>query len=172
MTVLPTMTRSRSPWEDRFTTPTEESLLADVVPPGAGAMREVLEKLAALTGLERTVAWQGVPWRWTIVFRRAGEEASLTPPPAFAYVIPHPVQPGVCVPLTAAVASTLPMKKLKKGIRDVLVHAPVVDGVHWASWELAGDGAVEAADVVEIAERKHAAIMSPGAKGQGSGAGD
>jgi hypothetical protein len=160
MTVNETMTRPRTPWEDRFSTPTEEALLADVAPPGGAGVREVIERLGALTGLERSVAWQGVPWRWTIVFRRAGEEASLTPPPAFAYVIPHPVAPGVCVPLPAAVAAGLPMKKLKKGIKDVLAHAPVVDGVHWASWELAGDGAVDAADVVEIAERKHAAIMS------------
>lgn len=160
MSVTQTMTRPRTPWEDRFTPPTEEALLAGVAPPGDAPLRELLERLAAMAGLERCVAWQGVPWRWTIVLRRVGEEASLTPPPAFAYLIPHPVQPGVCVPLPAAVAAALPMKKLKKGIRDVLSHAPVVDGVHWASWELAGDGCVEAADVLEIAERKHAAILS------------
>jgi hypothetical protein len=162
MTAAATMTRSRTPWEDRFTTPTEDALLADVAHPGGAALRDVLERLGAMAGLERGVAWQGVPWRWTIVFRRAGEEASLTPPPAFAYVIPHPVQPGVCLPLSAAVAAALPVKKLKKGVRDVLVHAPVVDGVHWASWELAGEGSVEVADVIEIAERKHAAILSQG----------
>lgn len=160
MSVIETMTRSRTPWEDRFSTPTEEDLLAGVAPPGLAAVRELLDKLGTLSGLERSVAWQGVPWRWTIVFRRAGEEAALTPPPAFAYLIPHPVTPGVCVPLPGAVAAALPLKKMKKGTRDVLAYAPVVDAVHWASWELAGEGMADSADVIEIIERKHAAVMS------------
>jgi hypothetical protein len=160
MPATDTMTPPRSPWEDRFTTPTEHALLDAVASPAAARVADVLQRLVALPGLDRSVAWQGVPWRWTIVFRRTGEPVTLTPPPAFAYVIPHPTAPGVCIPLPASVAASLPLKKLKKAVRDVLVHAPVVDNVHWASWELAGDGAVEPADVAEILERKHAAITS------------
>ena len=50
------------------------------------------------------------------------------------------------------------MKKLSKFVRDGLAHAPAVDGVRWAQWEI--QGKAQADDILSLAELKLGAAKS------------
>jgi hypothetical protein len=141
-----TAPKVRAAWMDRFKAPTADEMLGAFNKQMTGALQHLREKLLAVEGAKEEVSWQGV-WRWTLVYRIPGDGER-----AWAYLVLDPTKPRVAVPITDELIAELPLKKLSKFIRDGLAHAPVVDGVRWAQWELQGKG--QADDLVALAEYK------------------
>ena len=128
---MPTVSKNRVAWEDRFRVPTPEELLHGPTKQADALIAECRERLLALEGVTEELSWHGVPWRWTFAYRL--EDAD--PTRAFAYLVPQPGRARIAIPLTQPQLAALPLRKLSKFIRDGLLHATEVGGVRWAQWE-------------------------------------
>lgn len=144
-------------WNDKFHTPTiaqlREAYPKPLVPVFDGARDMLLE----LKGVSESIAWHGVPWRWTLVYRCAGDDAAPVTR-AFAYVIPDPSRLQVCVPLGREQIAAMPLRRFKKSIRDAIIHARSVAGVSWPSWDTPTRIALD--DVAELVRRKHRMVTA------------
>lgn len=141
-------------WTDKFIRPTADQLVGVSIKVNQAVLESAREQLLELEGLEERVEWQGTPWRWTLVYSGAGEEGSA----AFAYIVPDPAKAQMCLPLTQEQIRAIPVRKLKKGVRDGIVFARNVAGVWWATYDIPTKTAV--ADMMELAVRKRKLIAA------------
>ncbi len=143
-------------WNDKFRMPDVGQLRAGLNKPLQGVFDDARHALRELEGVEESVSWQGVPWRWTLVFAMAETPAER----ALGYLVPDPQRVQVCIPLTQEQIEKIPMKRLKKSIRDGVVYARSVAGVWWPTWDVPGRGALD--EVLELVVRKHKLVLSAG----------
>jgi hypothetical protein len=120
--------KTRLAWLDRFKAPTPDDLLAPFNKQSSALIEHTRQKFRSVEGVKEDLGWHGV-WNWTFSFRVPGEERP------WAYLIPDPARPRVSIPVMDEMIPDLPIRKLSKFVRDGLAHAPVVDGVRWASWD-------------------------------------
>ncbi len=145
---MPT-TQTRSRWDDKFHEPTPGILFAGVVDRSlADDLTHARQQIHALHGIKESVQWLGTPWKWTFVL-----SCELDPTRALAYLIPEPARPQVCIPLTAAMIRSLPMRRLKKSVREGIMYSKVVAGTYWPTWELGARASAE--DVLDLVSRKY-----------------
>lgn len=139
----------RSRWADKFREPTLDALLSDLADKsGAPAFTTLRTNLLGQPGIEETVEWLGTPWQWTLVYRCDSD-----PTRALAYLIPDPSRPQVCVPLTHPMVQAIPLRRLKKGIREGINYSKMVAGTYWPTWALASAAATE--DILDLITRKY-----------------
>jgi hypothetical protein len=137
--------KSRQAWMDRYRTPTAGELLGGFNKQLGGVVNHARERMLEVEGVKEEVSWQGV-WRWTLVYRIPGDER------CWAYLVMDPSKPRLAIPVADEMIAELPVKKLSKFVRDGLAHAPSVDGVRWAHWEI--QGKTQADDILSLAELK------------------
>lgn len=142
----------KSLWADKFRMPTIDQLRQQVAKPLLPVFDDARATLNELDGVSETLQWQGVPWRWTLVYRFGGETDS-SGAKAVAYLIPDPQRIQICVPLSGEQIETCGVKKLKRPIRDGVLHSRSVAGVWWPTWDLPSKSALD--EVLELVERKH-----------------
>jgi uncharacterized membrane protein YgcG len=159
-------TPKRVAWEDRFREPAADELLkALAAHPAAEHLRELRKRLGTFQGVQERIQWQGVPWRWTFVYA-----CDLDPTRAFAYLVPDPAKPQVAIPLTVAMVEALPLKRMKKAVRDAVLFSKFVAGVYWPAWSLEAGVPVE--ELGEILQRKYRGVAGEwGGAGGGAGGG-
>ncbi|MBX3389590.1 MAG: hypothetical protein KF691_09065 [Phycisphaeraceae bacterium] len=131
-------TVARSAWNDRFRKPSAELLISEISKSLHSAAEVARGQLLGIEGASEEVSWQGVPWRWSVLFRHESIAGR-----AWAYLVPQPHQPLLVIPLTAEGVAALPMRKLLKPVRDAITHAKQVDGIRWAQWEIQSKAQVE-----------------------------
>jgi len=95
-------------------------------------------KLGHIPNAAETIRWNGV-WKWTLEYACASEPH----PDAFAFLVPDPARPKICISIPDATVSGMDLRKLAKGVREVLAAAPAVDGVRWATWDLVSKSGVD-----------------------------
>ncbi len=146
-------------WADKFQSPTLAQLRAHYSKEKAGLFDQTRQALQKIDGLREEIAWQGVPWRWTLVYSLdgGGEDGRKSGAKAWAYLVPDPERLQVCVTLNADQIQHLHAKKLKKWVRDGIVFARSVAGVCWPTFEIASPQHLE--DVLELIERKQKVSM-------------
>lgn len=160
-------TPKRVAWDDRFREPAVDELFKGVSSHGgAEQFKELRKRLGAFQGVQERVQWQGVPWRWTLVY-----SCDLDPTRAFAYLVPDPAKPQIAIPLTVAMVESLPLKRMKKAVRDAVLLSKFVAGVYWPSWTL--EAGVPVDELAEILQRKYRGVMGEwgGAGGAGNSGG-
>lgn len=146
---------ARNAWTEKFSRPSVEQVFAASTKANQSVLEAAREELLELGGLEERMEWQGLPWRWTLVFEMdSGPERA----PAFAYIVPDPAKPQLCLPLTSEQIEAIPVRKLKKTIRDGIVFARSVSGVWWATYDIPTKTAL--ADVMELAVRKRKLLQA------------
>lgn len=81
--------------------------------------------------VSEVVAWRGECWKWTVEFRAfpAGD--------TMAILVPAPENPQLALPLTREFLESLPLKRLKKGVREGLELASEPFDTNLAIWSLA-----------------------------------
>ncbi|MGH7243041.1 MAG: hypothetical protein ACREJD_06455 [Phycisphaerales bacterium] len=131
-------TVARSAWNDRFRKPSADLLISEITKSLQPAAELAREHLLGLDGASEEISWQGVPWRWSILFRHEAVAGR-----AWAYLVPQCQQPLLVIPMTAEGIAALPMRKLLKPVRDAITHAKQVDGIRWAQWEIQSKTQVE-----------------------------
>jgi hypothetical protein len=160
-------TPKRVAWEDKFRQPTQEELIRSITgAEPAEHLRELRKRLLSLEGVNERVEWQGVPWRWTLVY-----SCAMDPTRAFAYLVPDPAHPQVAIPLTVAMVQTIPLKRMKKAVRDGVMFSKFVAGVYWPCWQLEAFPQID--ELSEILQRKYRGVVGEwgGAGGAGGGGG-
>jgi hypothetical protein len=146
--------KERLAWEDRFSAPAVDDLLAEFGKQQLQLIEHARDGLLGFGGVTEKVSWLGIPWRWTLAY---GVEGSGDRP--WAYLVPQPGKPLLAIPMTSDMVKALPLRRLPKFIRDVIAFSPRVAGVHWMQWELTGRGMVD--ELLDLARRKHEVVLSP-----------
>jgi hypothetical protein len=129
---------ARAAWNDRFRKPSADTLVSEVGKSLVPAVELAREQLLAVSGVRESVSWQGVPWRWSLLYKHESIAGR-----AWVYLIPQPQRAIVVVPLTGEGVSALPLRRLLKPVRDGITHAKQVDGVRWAQWEVQSKAQIE-----------------------------
>jgi hypothetical protein len=135
-------TPARPPWEDRFSTPTPETLLGAIAPDRAPLAERIREHLSQTAGLTERLEWCGLPWRWALTYRAESDDQPQ------AYLVPNPEAPSVVFRLSHEQFEALPVRKLSRHIRDGLAPARLVAGVCWPEWTF--QSANQASDLLAL----------------------
>lgn len=142
-------TPTRTRWADKFREPTREELLTGITDRAhAGAVGLASEHLLAIVNVKEQVQWLATPWRWTMVY-----SCDMDPTRALTYLVPDPAKPQICVPLTTAMMQAMPLRRLKKNVREGIIYSKVVAGTFWPTWDLTNRTTAE--DVLDLVNRKH-----------------
>ncbi|TVQ62375.1 MAG: hypothetical protein EA378_05515 [Phycisphaerales bacterium] len=134
----------RSIWSDRFREPSTEELLLGLPKADAEPFHMTRSGLLAIDRCEERLGWEGIPWRWCLSYRIVPPEpeGGVTPgapqpsPPPFAYLVPEPAQPKLCVPLPTEIIAALKPRQVAKTVREGILASSPVDGVFWPTWHL------------------------------------
>lgn len=142
-----TLTR-RNAWEDRFRTPTIDDLCEGLQKQFSGLFETAREKLRGYPGLVEGLSWQGLPWRWTLIYRLPQDNGK-----AWAYLVPDPAKPLIALTVPAPMVGLLPMHRYKKHVKDGVLQSRMVDGVYWATWEITSKA--QLGEILELVHHKH-----------------
>lgn len=143
----------RTCWEDRFRAPTLPELRAILNRAHEHLLDTARSAIVALDGVQESIEWRGIPWRWTLAYSVEGR--------ALAYLIPKPGRPQMAIPLADDLRAALDLRKASKPIRDAIVFAARVGDVSWPAWDLQNRAQID--ELVALARRKHDLILSPAA---------
>lgn len=128
---MPLTIPSRTPWEDRFRTPTASALRGAIASQFVPPFDHARSRLSQISGAIEAIRWHGV-WKWTFEYTCTAAHAE-----PFAYLVPDPAKPRLCVSVPESVTSVLDVRRLSKTVRETLGNAPAVDGIRWATWDVA-----------------------------------
>lgn len=134
---------SRSPWEDRFSTPTTQQLIDQYQGPARSLASKALADLEKITSQPPALTWLGLSWKWTLVYKVPGEDDPT------AYLVPTPDWPSIALPVPLPIAEDILIRRGSKYLRETLAHACQVDQVRWAQWSI--QGKAQLADVLRLA---------------------
>jgi len=140
-----------APWSDRFNEPTVERLLATIPAPANGLFKLARKMLHEAGLTTESVAWHGESWRWTVEFRAyPGAEPS-------AMLIPAPDNLQLALAVSREFVQGLPMRRLKKAVREGLELASEPFDTRLAVWYLTAPSQI--ADLQDLLQRRarHAA---------------
>lgn len=148
-----TVAKPRSLWEDRFGRPTIENLLDGCPRTVLPLIEHARSRLSNVKGVSEQLAWQGIPWRWTLTYGHLEDSER-----AYAYLVPDPSKPRLVVPFPIRTLSELPLKKFSKQTREAILHATVVGTVSWCQWEFVTKALSE--EVLTLAEMKMSVLTA------------
>ncbi len=153
---MPTATEytMRSSWENKFDEPTIDDLRAGFGKQVGALIDGARDKLCSYEPVDESVSWQGVPWRWTMVY----SAPDLDDRP-IAYLVLDPQRPLIAIPMTAELVESIPMHRLKKHVRDGVLLSRKVVGVYWSTWELTSKSQLQ--DILELVHRKMKLLTAP-----------
>lgn len=141
----------RLAWEDQWTPPTFEQLMAPQKEQHQALLHELLKRLEAYEGVEKTIIWHGSAWKWTLEFTLTTPDGPTAEP--MAYFVPDPESPVFCMPFREEMIAQLPMKRLNRYIRDGIRGAKCAVQIHWAKWSPTAMTEVE--HLTDLIKRKH-----------------
>lgn len=121
-----------------------DTLLGELEEPDAEAFRAVSEALGCRSGWSSSLAWQGLPWRWALVYSAKGVGE-----PGLAYQIPDPRGSRICIPVPVAGPGAPDLASLTKPVRKVIEHAAIIAGYLWPEWPSTEFDAVALASLLE-----------------------
>jgi hypothetical protein len=148
---VPTQTsKQKSAWDNRFEIPSQSDLIAGLNHQMHFVAEHARHLLVQPGCVKEAVAWQGV-WKWTFSYTCTLDQSR-----PWAYIIPDPSKLRICVPLAENVLTEIPLKKISRFVRDVIVHAAPVGQLRWPMWEV--QTKAQAADVLELCTMKLAAM--------------
>jgi hypothetical protein len=135
-------------WENRFEVPT----MADLTRPYAKPMHDLFDtakkRLGSFEGVTKELAWQGPSWKWCLTYQNPKDQTD-----AWAYLVPHPDFVIIAIPMKIELATSLPMRRLKRFVRDGLVAGHRTGDTLWPWWAINNKTSLE--DVLDIIKRKN-----------------
>jgi hypothetical protein len=143
--------KQRNCWEDRFRAPTFSELRGVLNKPHEHLLEVARERLIGLEGVQESIEWRGIPWRWTLAYAVEGR--------SLAYLVPQPGRPRMAIPLADDLLAAMDLRKASKLVRDAIVFAPRVGDVIWPAWDLQNRAQID--ELVGVARRKHELLLLP-----------
>ncbi|MFG0327410.1 MAG: hypothetical protein ACF8SC_09130 [Phycisphaerales bacterium JB037] len=117
-------------WSCKFQTPTIDLLLADLPKTDRPAFDLAREALAEIDTARETLEWHGIPWRWALRYTTRG---SADP---FAYLVPDPAAPLLCLPVPGELLRDTEVAKLARTVREGVASGTRVGELVWCHWQL------------------------------------
>ena len=136
----------RPAWEDRFNRPRVAKLRAALDADAAKLFDHLREHLLALEEVSEDLAWHGDCWRWTVEYRTEHSEEPL------AVLVPSPADLQLAVPLEPEFIRSLPMRRMKRALRDGVGLAQEPFDTRWGVWSVQAEGLLD--DLVDLVETK------------------
>jgi hypothetical protein len=118
------------PWLHRYRAPAAADLVADLDPASADHFRHLRSALTIQGDVRETLAWHGIPWRWSFRYTPAAADVPI------AYLIPQPDRPSLILPLPEDFLADSPDLKLSRHNREAITLTPAVGGIRWTHWHL------------------------------------
>lgn len=153
--------RPLTAWDDRWTEPDLEQLLEPIEEVRRKHASTIIEAIEAFEGVESSLVWHGLAWKWTLQFDMTVADGSSA---VLAFVVPKPEAPVLCIPLRRDLIEKLPLRRLTKYIRDGIKVAKYASDTHWGMWTPGQNPEVE--QLMDLVKRKHK-ILRTGAAEQG-----
>ena len=123
-------TGTRLPRDDRFTEPNAEQLRDGLTRESLPLFDTLREHLLSLEGVTEQVAWYGISWRWSLEYRRSGDDDAL------AVLVPCPDDLRLAMPIDQGFINSLRKRQLKRAVRDGLELASEPFDTRWGVWSV------------------------------------
>ena len=136
----------RLAWADRFQKPSMGELRAELSTQPRHLFDAVRKHLIELDDVTENLAWYGDCWKWSVEYRTRLSKDPL------AVLIPCPQDLQLALPLDREFAMNLPVKRMKRAVRDGLELAQDPFDTRWSLWSLAGVSLLD--DLQDLIELK------------------
>ncbi|MEM1165172.1 MAG: hypothetical protein AAGI30_02655 [Planctomycetota bacterium] len=141
--------RSLTAWESQFDRPTEAEVLSHYNQQTLGMFTLVREKLHKLGEMTEVMEYMGPPWHWCFLINPAdaaeGRERS------WAYLVPNTEVPLLAMPMDLTMVERLPMRRIKKHVREQVARGKKVGTITYAEWSINAKSQLE--DIMEMVNR-------------------
>ncbi len=128
---MTTLVSGTTAWTHRFASPAVEDLLGELDQEHKELVEHARTCLGKIEGVVERLSWQGIPWRWTLVYADQSDPDTL-----LAYVVPEPGRPQISVPLPTNVINQIKPRRVSRIVRDGILQASHVGEMYWPSWDL------------------------------------
>ena len=146
-----------SPWQDQWSTPSIDQLVADLQDQHRKVFSNLLDKLEPFDNVQRSLAWHGSGWHWVIQYDLTDPQDN--PLETLCFIITSPQSPFVCVPLTRDTYQRLPIRRLPKLVRTAVRAAKCSVNTHWTTVNLSFNAELD--QLMDLIKRKHRYAMEP-----------
>lgn len=128
----------RLAWADRFQKPSVTQLRESLPAPAQRLFDEIRKHVTELEFVREELVWRGDCWKWTIEFHTRGTKPPHDP---LAALVPCPGDLQIALPIDTDFSSSLPVKRMKRAVRDGLELAQEPFDTRWSVWSLGGSAA-------------------------------
>jgi hypothetical protein len=142
----------RPPREDRFNRPSPQTLRRGLSGDAARLFDRTRKHLLNLDGVEEQVVWYGRNWCWSIAFVTKRNADPL------AVLIPSPEDLQLAMPLDLEFITNLPVKRMKRSLRDGLDLASEPFDTRWGIWSIQPGGVLD--DLKDLVDRRFAHVKA------------
>ena len=142
----------RLAWDDKFNRPDLDELRELYPQPLRSLFDEARQRILDFGDATEDFGWEGLPWRWCLRYTMAGD-----PTRNFAYLVPNPEKPRIGVCFTREMLQSMPLHRLKKYMKEILVASHDVGGMFWSEFELTSKPQLD--DAMDLVRRKHNFIL-------------
>ncbi len=141
-----------SPWEDRWSAPTEDTLFSIYKDQAGKVVKNAFENFSSFDDVSRDLYWYGVSWKWTVRFQL--DDLDQDELDALAYMVPKPEMLTVVVPINDAILESMPFRRLNRYIRDAIRSAQTrqTDEVIWVIFTPTASTEIE--HITDLLKRK------------------
>ena len=143
-------------WKDKFRKPEIDELRGQYPRTVRSLFDDARQRILAFDGLAEELSWEGLPWRWCLRYVKQGD-----PTRAFAFLVPSPEKPRIGVSFTGEMLQAMPLHRLKKYMKEILVASHDVGGMFWTEFEISSRPQLD--DTMDLVRRKHNLIVAKGA---------
>ncbi len=147
----------RLAWADRFQKPTIATLRDALSANARHHFDNIYKRMLELENVREDLTWYGDCWKWSIEFRM---HTSKPPQDPLVVLVPCPGDFQIALPLDKEFAQSLPLKRMKRAVRDGLELAQEPFDTRWGVWSIGAIGGAnlleDLQDLIEM-KRKHLA---------------
>ncbi len=140
------MVYASNPWRDRFIEPSPSQLRNGLSTEASPFFDQTRTYLQDLKDVRESVEWYGNCWCWTLTYRVPGEGDPI------AVLIPSPEDLQMGMLVEPPFVDGLPLRRLKRGVRDGLDLASEPFDTRWAVWSMGAGTILD--DLQDLVRRK------------------
>ena len=141
--------QTRTAWEDQFNRPTGEELVEHYEPQTRALFEHIITRLQKLGPLNIKLEWMGLPWRWCLLINP--EDMPEDADRAWAYLVPQLEAPLLVMPIDLFLVEKLPMRRIKKHVREQVAKGRTIDHMTYAEWTVTAKTQLE--DMMDMINR-------------------
>ena len=139
-------------WQNRWETPTLESLLSPLNPQHRSVFTELMIALEKYEDVTYEFHWYGPSWNWTLEYYFKNSKTKNKRGETLCYLVPNVDGPVLCITLDDHQMESMPMRRLNRMIREALKSAKSAVQLHWCTWTSSSNA--EVLHLTDLLKRK------------------